>query len=312
MSCAAVGVCKMACYKPVASLRLDDGTVLFGQKASAKFSGSELELPCRQCIGCRLERSRQWAMRCLHEASIHDGNMFVTLTYDDEHLPKNGSLVYRDVQLFLKRLRKKYGKVSFYCGGEYGSLNARPHYHLCIFGLYFDDRKLFSERQGNKIYTSDNLSSLWPLGFSCFGDVTFQSAAYIARYCVQKVTGQMADEHYRRIDLTTGEVYNIEPEFNRMSLKPAIGKRWLEKYQTDVFPSDFVIVNGRKVKPPKYYDALFQKIHKESDEKILFFESLQFDRIQNARKHAQNNTTERLLVRNLVKEAQASQLKRNL
>ena len=153
---------------------------------------------------------------------------------------------------------------------------------------------------------------MWPLGFSCFGDVTFQSAAYIARYCVQKVTGQMADEHYRRIDLATGEIYNIEPEFNRMSLKPAIGKRWLEKFQTDVFPSDFVIVNGRKVKPPKYYDALFQKIHKESDEKILFFESLQFDRIENARKHAQNNTTERLLVRNLVKEAQASQLKRIL
>ena len=101
-----------------------DGSVKF---VSRNKRGVEacLELPCGQCIGCRLERSRQWAMRCLHEASLHENNAFITLTYDDSNLPRGGSLDYSDFQKFMKRLRKRIGrKVSFYCGGEYGDTHS--------------------------------------------------------------------------------------------------------------------------------------------------------------------------------------------
>lgn len=248
----------MPCYHPMPAVRMRDGSVKFVSRHKRGVEDT-LELPCGQCIGCRLERSRQWAMRCMHEASLHDSNAFITLTYDDSHLPAGGTLVYRDFQLFMKRLRKVAGKVTFYCGGEYGEQLRRPHFHACIFGYDFPDKVYFKKSSdGSKLYTSNLLEKLWPLGMSSCGSVTFASAAYIARYCVQKVNGQAAESHYRVIT-DDGEIIQLLPEFNHMSLKPAIGKRWLERFESDVYPRDYVVVNGAKVKPPKYYDTLFEK-----------------------------------------------------
>ena len=238
---------------------MSDGSVKFTSRNKRGVEGS-LELPCGQCIGCRLERSRQWAMRCLHEASLHERNAFITLTYDDSNLPPGGSLNYSDFQKFMKRLRKRIGgNVRFYCGGEYGENTIRPHYHACLFGYDFPDKVYYKKTSsGEKIYTSKLLESLWPFGLSSVGDVTFESAAYIARYCVQKVTGQAATSHYRVIT-DDGEIIDRVPEFNKMSLKPGIGSRWLEKYRSDVYPRDYVVINGVKTKPPKYYDVLFER-----------------------------------------------------
>ncbi|AXH74320.1 MAG: replication initiator protein [Microviridae sp.] len=248
----------MPCYHPMPAVRMSDGSVKFVSR-NKRGVESTLELPCGQCIGCRLERSRQWAVRCLHEASLHERNAFITLTYDESSVPLGGSLKYRDFQLFMKRLRKLVGKVSFYCGGEYGEQVMRPHYHACIFGYDFPDKVYFKKSSdGSKLYTSKLLEKLWPHGMSSTGDVTFASAAYIARYCVQKVTGDRAAAHYRVIT-DDGEIIDRVPEFNRMSLNPAVGKRWLEKFQTDVYPRDYVVVNGVKCKPPSYYDTLFEK-----------------------------------------------------
>jgi hypothetical protein len=199
-------------------------------------------------------------MRCLHEASLHQDNAFITLTYSDSNLPRGGSLDYSDFQNFMKRLRKRVGtKVRFYCGGEYGQEQMRPHFHACLFGYDFPDKLYYKKTEsGESIYTSKLLESLWPLGLSSIGNVTFQSAAYIARYCVQKVTGDLAEAHYRVVT-EDGEIIDRVPEFNHMSLKPGIGKPWLEKFRTDVFPRDYVVVNGVKTKPPKYYDRLFEK-----------------------------------------------------
>lgn len=248
----------MPCYRPMPAVRMKDGSVKFVSRNKRGVEGT-LELPCGQCIGCRLERSRQWAMRCLHESSLHDQNSFITLTYDDDHLPEGGSLVYSDFQKFLKRLRKRAGvPIRFYMGAEYGELFKRPHYHACIFGYDFPDRVYFKKTSsGEKIYTSKILESLWPYGHTSVGNVTFESAAYIARYCVQKVNGDKAEEHYRVVD-SDGVVSYRVPEFNHMSLKPGIGARWLEKYKTDVYPRDYVVIRGVKTKPPKYYDRLFE------------------------------------------------------
>lgn len=241
------------------AVRMSDGSVRFVSR-SKRGAQDSLELPCGQCVGCRLERSRQWAMRCLHEASLHQDNAFITLTYSDSNLPRGGSLDYSDFQKFMKRLRKRVRQnVRFYVGGEYGQEQMRPHFHACLFGYDFPDKLYYKKTEsGESIYTSKLLESLWPLGLSSIGNVTFQSAAYIARYCVQKVTGDLAEAHYRVVT-DDGEIIDRVPEFNHMSLKPGIGKPWLEKFCTDVFPRDYVVVNGVKTKPPKYYDRLFEK-----------------------------------------------------
>jgi hypothetical protein len=287
-----------------------DGSVKFVSRSKKGVDGS-LELPCGQCIGCRLERSRQWAMRCLHESSLYEDNSFITLTYDESNLPAGGSLNYPDFQRFMKRLRKNSKRpVRFYMGGEYGESTLRPHFHACLFGFDFSDKVYFRKSaSGEKIYTSKFLESLWPFGLSSIGNVTFQSAAYIARYCVQKVTGDAADLHYSCPEFVDedGVIRNsVVPEFNHMSLKPGIGAKWLEKYQTDVFPRDYVVINGVKTKPPKYYDVLFER------ESPGVFSDLVVQRELDAYsgRLAGEFSSARLDVKRQVKSAQLTQLKR--
>ena len=295
----------MPCYHPMPAVRMTDGSVKFVSR-NKRGVDATIELPCGQCIGCRLERSRQWAVRCLHEASLHESNAFITLTYDDANCPDGGTLRYRDFQLFMKRLRKVTGKVTFYCGGEYGEELARPHYHACIFGYDFPDKVyLKKSSDGSRLYTSKLLERLWPAGMSTTGDVTFASAAYIARYCVQKVTGDLAASHYRVIT-DDGEIIDRTPEFNHMSLKPAVGKRWLEKFRSDVYPRDYVIVNGVKVKPPKYYDVLFEK------ENPGVFSELVAQRELDAENQMFDNSFARLHVKETVQLARSAMLKRSL
>lgn len=293
----------MSCYRPVPAVRLSDGSV----KMVSQSFGDSFSLPCGQCVGCRLERSRQWAVRCLHESQMHEHNCFVTLTYDDDNLPENGSLRYRDFQLFMKRLRKRFGSdISFYAGGEYGETTWRPHFHACLFGVWFPDSIFFCKSpSGERLYRSALLEKLWPFGMSSIGAVTFQSAAYIARYCMKKVTGDAAKDHYTRV-LPTGEIVELEPEFARMSLNPAVGKRWFDKYLKEVYPRDFVIVNGKKVKPPKAYDEWLKRM----DE--LAYDDVAVAREVTAVAHMQDNSYARLRVKEIVAEAKIASLKRSI
>lgn len=261
-------------------------------------------------MGCRLERSRVWAARCMHEAQMHERNAFITLTYDPEHLPGQ-SLQHRDFQIFMKRLRNlqakalgKGGKVSFYMAGEYGSVNRRPHFHACIFGWEPSDGLYYQTTPtGNKLYTSDTLDKLWGnKGFASYGEVTFESAAYIARYIMAKVTGQLAEIHYT--DEKTGE--KIKPEYNKMSLRPAIGKKWLDVYKDDVYPEGEVLTRNIKTKSPKYYDKQYKKIEPEK------YDQMKADRELLATKYAQDNTEERLRAKEEVKRAALRALKRNI
>jgi hypothetical protein len=318
----------MPCYHPLTGYRSQE--VNESGKRSITFNPSrgyrdmEVQVPCGQCVGCRLERSRQWALRCLHESSLHSDNCFITLTYSDSELPQNASLNLVDFQNFMKRFRKAIApkRIRFFHCGEYGDNDyennpkhlaqyglsplGRPHYHALIFGYDFMDKELIRERDGIKLFTSGELASFWPHGFNTVGEVNFESAAYCARYCVKKVTGDKAADHYRRVYTDTGQIVDIEPEYTTMSRRPGIGAAWFDRYKSDVYPKDFTTVRGRRIKPPKFYDRKLE----ESDPAL--YERVQADRRRSSLERELDNTLERLAQKEKVKLAQAKMLERNL
>jgi hypothetical protein len=306
----------MACYHPLTAYLSGHQTNNATGKSFRRVSFKEtdehdrqISLPCGQCVGCRLERSRQWAMRCIHEAQLHENNCFITLTYNDQNLPQNGSLIKSDFQKFIKRLRKFIApaKLRYYMAGEYGTSFGRPHFHACIFGYDFHDKKLHQRTaSGSVLYTSKDLEKLWTYGYSSIGDVTFESAAYVARYIMQKQTGKVDPNHYTFCDLQTGELIKLLPEYNQMSLKPGIGADWYKKYKNDVYPHDFVEIRGKKLKPPKYYDQLYSKENPYEYDQILY------TREKQAKLRPEEHSYERLLVKETVQKAKLQQLKRKL
>lgn len=245
----------------------------------------------------------------MHEASLHAANSFITLTYSDKYLPKDGGLVTAHYQAFMKRLRKSYGKVRYYHCGEYGEKFNRPHYHSCLFSIDFSsDREHFqTTEQGDKLYTSPKLTALWGMGHASIGELTQESAAYVARYVMKKQLGQIAEDHYMHsIDIHTGECLYRKSEYATMSLKPGIGAGWHEQFATDVYPRDEVIMKGKKSRPPKYYDKLQEAADPEG------FKYIRGKRIQQGALHTQNNTPDRLRVREKVTELKLRQLQRKL
>lgn len=303
----------MPCYSPL--------TAYYGRflnptgKRSLVFNVREalddkkVPLACGQCIGCKLERSRQWAIRITHEASLYGkNNSFITLTYNQQNLPKNKSLTPRHFQLFMKRLRKKFGpNIRFYACGEYGEQLGRPHFHACLFNLDFPDKKLHKQVNGNPIYTSEALSKIWRFGFCSIGELTFESAAYVARYVTKKISGpqSLIDNHYMDVDHKGEILAERIPEFAVMSRRPGVGKPWLDKFKTDVFPADFVVLRNKKLRPPKYYDNLLEKSHP------FVHDDIKERRTSNAIKHASNNSAQRLAVRETIQLEKFKRLLRN-
>lgn len=299
----------MPCYFPLHAFKgkkKENGKIEIAFNIRDSWKGERLEIPCGQCIGCRLEKSRQWATRCMHESSLYDENSFITLTYDDQNLPKNNSLEMRDVQLFMKRLRKKEKrkKIRFFQCGEYGEETNRPHYHSILFNHDFTDKKYYKTQNGNKLYTSNSLDNLWEKGMCVIGDVSFESAGYVARYSLKKITGENANVHYQ----------GRKPEFVTMSRKPGIGFKWIQKYVDDVYPNDHVIVRGSSNLPPRYYDNYLDKVNpgllielkkkREKNERFI-------DRIYNGRKIKESDSSDyRLAIKEKVKRSQIGFLTR--
>lgn len=236
----------MPCFHPIAAFE-HGGRVRIGFDRG---DGRPFRVPCGKCPGCLLERSRQWAVRCMHEASVHDENCFITLTYDDDHLPAGGSLVLEHFQKFVRRLRKRIAprKVRFYHAGEYGTQYGRPHYHALLFGYDFADKVECAKRGDFPVWTSRLLSELWDAGSHQIGSVSFESAAYVAAYVVgthaKGVVGVDAD----------GEVRELQREYSTMSRRPGIGKAWFDRYRGEVYPADGIVVAGVLRKPPRFYD----------------------------------------------------------
>ena len=298
----------MPCFYPIKGFRAPGGEVRFSR--SGAYRDLPITVSCGNCWGCRLERSRQWAVRCVNEAQMHERNCFITLTYDEKHLPPDRSLQVSDWQDFAKRTRKKIGKFRYMHCGEYGEKNGRPHYHASIFGWDLRESwELFETTDaGDSLYTSPILTELWPNGLHAIGELTFESAAYVARYIMKKITGDKAFVRYgEEVDQETGEVrLRLHPEYTTMSRKPGIGKSWIDKYMDDVYPSDEVIVNGRSCPPPKYYDQQYEKINPKG------FAAVRANRVARGESNKENSTYWRLATRETCSKAKMGQFIREL
>lgn len=255
----------MSCDYPLTAWKSADpddwkpgGKVRMVFRKDQGFPGTEMQLPCGQCAGCRLDRARGWAIRCVHEASLHDQNCFLTLTYRDSDLPPGATLRPKDMQDFLKRLRKHLEpiKIRFFQCGEYGENTERPHHHCLLFGYNFPDKLLIRSSGENPLYNSVTLDRLWGHGFCSIGELTFDSACYVSRYILKKITGDKAYDHYR----------DRKPEYVTMSRRPGIGREWYTKFADDLYNHDRCVVrDGFLARPPKYYDRLY-----EIDEPYIF------------------------------------------
>lgn len=254
-------------------------------------------VPCRRCIGCRMQYAKEWAIRCYHESTLHDDNCFLTLTYNEFCLPRNGTLVKKHVQDFLKRLRFmfKNTRIRYYYCGEYGEKYGRPHYHLLLFGFDFPDKQLLFSFHNRNYYTSEICSKLWPLGNNIISDVTFESSSYVARYIMKKQYGDTAAARY------DGRL----PEYTNCSLKPGIGADFVEKYLENIYQNDRVSIRGRQFLPPKYYDKVLEKHFP------VWAEWLKSDRKERFA-NAFDNTIERLAAREICAEERMKFFERTL
>lgn len=319
----------MTCYHPNPAYYNGEKMIVIPKGGLVPPGYHGTRVPCLGCIGCRTDKAQQWATRSIHEAQMHKENCFITLTYDDEHLPPwPWSLDKEHHKTFIKnlryhlsrkqinpktgRLKRVYKKIKYYHCGEYGTatpLNnfiARPHFHTLLFGHEFKDLKIWKREEGITTYTSETLDGIWEKGQCIIGELNHQSAGYVARYCLKKITGDLAQEHYEKTDIYSGEIQNIQPEYSTMSRRPGIGASWYEKYKSDIFPSDQTILKGGKqVKTPRYYDLLL----KDQDETTYL--QIKEERTTQAEKAANNSTRKRLKTREIVKQAQLTSLHRN-
>lgn len=284
----------MSCYTPILAYRTRTG-ISFHQNDDENLY--EIKLPCGQCLGCRAEYARQWAVRITHEASLHEQNCFLTLTYDNEHINAQRSLDKSDPQLFMKRLRKwcwqqnkkhgaNYGKLGYFMCGEYGENKSRPHYHSCLFNFDFPDKlRIEDSRSGHEQYQSKILDKIWQMGRATIGSLTPESAAYTAGYVNKKIRGSNASDYYG----------DLLPEFTTCSRRPAIGLNWIKKFHSDIYNYDTCMIQGKTQRPPRYYDKFFEK---EFPEKYL---DTKAKREHNMLLLDQNEqTTERLNVKHKV------------
>lgn len=284
--CAAVLGCKVVCNAPLVgwrSLRAGETgkrRVVFDRNSG--FADLPVTVPCGKCTGCLLARSREWAARCVNEASLWAENVFVTLTYREDSLPRSPvsglpSLRPKDFVLFMKLLRTRRFRGSslrrgevwlgprFFQAGEYGALG-RPHHHAILFNCGFTPSAVVRRTASSVLYRSAELEELWPHGFSSFGEVTFESAAYVARYTVKKFAAVVAGasgsggQAPAGVDQRIAEPPELRvPEYLTMSRRPGIGAGWLAKYESDVFPEDELRVGRYVMRPPRYYQEQVRK-----------------------------------------------------
>lgn len=266
----------MTCYSPIAAYKKSElnatGKRSLQFRPQGSHTGIVLRIPCGNCPGCRLERSRTWAVRCMHEKRMHKDSCFVTLTYDNEHLPEFGNLVPRHLQLFHKRLHNRlvdqrgYG-IRYYGCGEYGDLNKRPHYHTLLFGFDPIDKVVYSQNaRGESIFTSRFVESVWhDVDGSRFGDVkigevSFESAAYVARYCMKKAAKVERERGHYIVYDGDGQVFERTPEFPVMSRRPGIGSAYFDKYGAEIMAHDSIIMGNREVPSIRYYDLKIEAL----------------------------------------------------
>lgn len=227
----------MACLHPIPAWRTPGGVVL-REPLERKSDIEHLRLPCGSCLECRMDRARDWAIRCQLELKSHDQACWVTLTYSNDNLPL--TLQKEHLSAWVKRLRSRhFGRsIRFFASGEYGETTQRPHYHAILFGL------------------SDHpsIQDTWPHGHTRTDELTPAAIAYVAGYTSKKVGYRL--EPKERVDPETGEVYVWQPPFLQMSRNPGIGgearKFWRSWRKTALY-------NGREVPVPRFLHEAYQQ-----------------------------------------------------
>lgn len=240
-----------------------------------------LVVACGRCRFCIINHAQEWAVRCVHESRSYPENGFLTLTYSPEalreHLADRNTLSLDHLQRFMKRYRRAVGPLRFFAGAEYGDSRDRPHFHVLVFGHRFSDlRPARPSASGKPLYTSEQLESLWGYGYARIGDVSFQSASYVARYCLKKMGALKAGEvlsadkqSYVRVD-AVGEEYLAPREFAVMSRNPGIGSAWFDRFGvTDALNFNRVRVDGRFFSVPKYYLDRARELQPEAYERCM-------------------------------------------
>lgn len=267
-----------------------------------------IDVPCGQCIACRLRRSADWATRIVKELTQYEHSCFVTLTYDNDHLPSDKSLHHEHLKKFFDtiRSRNRYGikfngvkyffdDVRYFCCGEYGKCDERPHYHAIIFGFDCYDRQYYKKNSnGDTLFQSPFLESIWNKGFVVIGDVTFESAAYVARYCLKKVTGKEAVDHYK----------GRKPEYSTSS--KGIGRRFYEKYSKKVYRQDGVRVRGHWRTPPRYFDKLLEL------EDVEVYNRVKDARVESMLERVEDCMSSRLRASEIVQKAKCNLYERKV
>lgn len=228
----------------------------------------EIQLPCGQCMECRLRRARDWSLRLIREKKEWPYSYFITLTYDEEHLHRVlsldhatgevieiSTLVKKDMQDFLKRYRYYFGNIKFFQAGEYGEISQRRHHHMIVFQEkpIEDMQFMFYNREKQPIYKSEQIQSIWGHGIISIGEVTVESAGYVRRYITKKQTGNGKRMY---------EELGIEPEYTTMS--NGLGRKYYEKQKFTIYNTDEMIYNNFKGKrksrkPPKAWDRLYEE-----------------------------------------------------
>lgn len=295
----------MTCFYPRKLYKTDTGHKF---ERPSGHSGAYTKIPCRKCFGCRMDYKSEWATRMMHEASCHEDNLFLTLTYDQENLPESADLVQRDMQLFWKNLRKKFPhlKIRYVYSAEFGKITKRPHYHAIAFGLALPDLiKEGRNDRGEPLYGSEILDKIWKKGHCVVGAVTEQSCGYVAGYMLKDMDGDYINE-YTILDEETGELVNRTRPYARHSNKPGIGRIWFEKYWRDVFPDDFIVVEGKKRSVPEYYLRLLEQKDPEMHAQVQAKRETALE----DPKTMWNSTPGRLEVRETVFKAKLGQFRR--
>lgn len=289
----------MACFHPLTAYRLASGDVSFREIGDVH---STLQLPCGQCIGCRVRRAQDWTIRVMHEASMHERSCVVGLTYGRDRLPPDGSLCHRDFQLFMKRLRFKFGPTRFFMCGEYGPRGGRPHYHAVLFGVDFrsDWVPAGKSSSGFVYYSSQALSDLWGLGRVSVQPLCRETAGYVAQYILKKRLGYDADDYYTTVDPDSGEIRKLKHEYSCMSRRPGIGGTAYARWRSDLFPNDFAVLDGKERPVPRSYSRLAKK------DSEVDWDSIEHARQVRGRASWPDSTPERLAVRERVALARAN------
>lgn len=280
----------MVCTRPIHGFRAQGGQVTFSRKLG--FVDRPATVTCGQCPDCRARRARDWAIRAMHEAETSESSCFVTLTYSEENLPEDRSVDVSHWQKFAKRLRKRIGPFRFLHCGEYGGRFGRPHYHACLFGTNFSFDRRPVEGGGQRRWHSPLLEEVWGHGYVSLDELTFGSARYVASYIQKKLNGPEGHVEY--------EQQGLRPPYATMSRRPGLGTAWFSRYRNEVYPADEVVAEGRRYRPPRFYDQLLEKEDPDTLERV------QKGRMAIAARHAADHSRDRLVAREKVAEARLS------